>query len=404
MFKGLQKPRTTTALSWAALASAFLNIGPLTALAAESGNGQPAIAGSLAANPNPTKFDVGPFGNIAMTGVLTGFTQWQNNATAGDRTGQADLTNAQVFIQKNDGVFQFFIQGGAYSLPALGVPYVEAIKTTSDQWGPLPQAFIKLAPNDNWSIMVGKLTALAGLENTFTFQNLNIERGLLWNQTNSVNHGIQANYSAGSLAFALSWNDGFYSDQFTWLSGSATWEVNKDNSFQAIWGANTRTTNVSTTATPLLQDNSRIYNLTYTYSPERWTVSPYLQYTYIPAAPSIGVSHDAATYGAAVLVNYTFEPTFRVGGLSLVGFSLPFRVEYTASTGNAADGAPNLLYGPGSTAWSITISPTYQYKRFFTRAEFSYVGTKHTTTGFAFGPNGSNSTQARFLIESGFLF
>lgn len=100
-------------------------------------------------------------------------------------------------------------------------------------------------------------------------------------------------------------------------------------------------------------------------------------------------------------MNYTFDSAFRVGGLSLAGFSLPFRAEFIAST---SDGAPNLLYGPGSSAWSLTITPTYQYERFFTRAEFSYVVASHTTAGFAFGPSGSNSTQTRFLIESGFLF
>lgn len=65
---------------------------------------------------------------------------------------------------------------------------------------------------------------------------------------------------------------------------------------------------------------------------------------------------------------------------------------------------PNLLYGPSSAAWSITVTPAYQYATFFARAEFSYVGTLHTAAGFAFGPDGSNMTQARFVLESGFLF
>ncbi|MGT2492307.1 outer membrane beta-barrel protein [Cupriavidus basilensis] len=52
-----------------------------------------------------------------------------------------------------------------------------------------------------------------------------------------------------------------------------------------------------------------------------------------------------------------------------VGFKLPVRLEYIGSTGSAAGGAPNLLYGPGSAAWSFTVTPTYQYKRFFARAE-----------------------------------
>lgn len=295
----------------------------------------PAMAGPLTSNPKPTTLDAGPFGNVFITGALTGFALSQSNATAGDSSALVDLTNAQVFAQKTDGVVQFFVQGGVYSLPAVGIPYVNAIQTTHDLWGPLPQAFVKLAPNDNWSIMAGKLPSLAGLEYTFSFQNLDVDRGLLWNQTSSVSRGIQVNYSSGPISLASSWTDGFYSNQLTWFSGSATWKVDSANSFAVVWAANTQTSTVSTTATPVLQNNSRIYDVIYTYSSGPWTLSPYLQYTYVPRLPSIGVLHNAETYGAALLVNYIF------GNLSLSGFSLPFRLEYIASTGSLADGAPN---------------------------------------------------------------
>jgi hypothetical protein len=406
-------------LSCAGLACALLNAGAPMALADDTAGSSaheqsasatvaalstPAMAGPLTPNPSPTRFDTGPFGNVFATGALTGFALWQNNPTLGDRGAQVDLTNAQVFVQKPDGVLQFFVQGGVYSLPAIGTPYVNSIKTTNDLWGPIPEAFIKLAPNDNWSIVAGKLPSLVGLEYTFSFQNLNIERGLLWNQTSSVSRGVQLNHSVGPISLALSWNDGFYSDQLSWLSGSATWKVDSANSFAVIWAGNTRTTTVSTTATPLFQNNSRIYNVIYTNNYGPWTFSPYLQYTYVPRALSIGVLHDAATYGAALLVNYAFDSALKVGALSLAGFSLPLRIEYIASTGNVADGAANLMYGAGSTAWSIAVTPTYQYKRFFARAEFSYVGASNTTPGFAFGPMGTNTRQARFLLESGFLF
>ena len=36
-----------------------------------------------------------------------------------------------------------------------------------------------------------------GAEYTFTFQNMNIERGLLWNQETAVNRGIQVNQALG---------------------------------------------------------------------------------------------------------------------------------------------------------------------------------------------------------------
>jgi len=88
----------------------------------------------------------------------------------------------------------------------------------------------------------------------------------------------------------------------------------------------------------------------------------------------------------------------------LPGVSLPVRLEYISSTGSLANGAPNLLYGPGSNAWSITLTPTYQYKIFFVRAEFSHVKANSTTPGLAFGPGGTNTTQTRGVFEIGFLF
>ena len=252
--------------------------------------------------------------------------------------------------------------------------------------------------------MVGKLPSLAGLEETFSFENLNVERGLLWNQTNSVNRGVQVNHSAGPISLALSWNDGFYSGRFSWLSGSVTWNVNSTDTLAFIGAANAGTTIISHTATPVLQNNSQMYNLIYTHTSGPWIVTPYLQFTYVPRTPSIDVLHYGATYGAALLGSYAFDSASKVGGLSLHGFSLPLRMEYIASTGSVADGAPNLLYGPGSAAWSVTVTPTYQYERFFTRAEFSYVGAYDTTNGSAFGPHGSATTQTRLLLEWGVLF
>ena len=62
---------------------------------------------------------------------------------------------------------------------------------------PLPVAFGKYVFNDQWSIQGGRMPTLIGTEAPFTFQNLNISRGLLFNQENIINHGVQVNYSDG---------------------------------------------------------------------------------------------------------------------------------------------------------------------------------------------------------------
>jgi hypothetical protein len=62
------------------------------------------------------------------------------------------------------------------------------------------------------------------------------------------------------------------------------------------------------------------------------------------------------------------------------------------------------MYGPGSTAWSFTLTPTYQYKKIFTRTDISYVGAGNITPGLAFGTFGTKPSQTRGMVELGFLF
>jgi hypothetical protein len=359
----------------------------------------PVMPGPLTANPNPMSFDAGPLGPVYLTGAVTGLGLWQNNTFPGDQHSLASLTNGQFFFQKIDGLLQYFVQVGAYTTPALGTPYFNTPKATGDFFGPLPMAWAKLAPTDTFSVQGGKLPTLLGAENTFTYQNMNIERGLLWNQEPAISRGAQLNYTAGPVALALSWNDGFYSNRYTWLSGSATYTLNSSNNFVLAAGGNYAHTTKATLATPLFQNNSTLLTLVYNYNSAPWTITPYFQYTNVPAASSIGAATSASTYGGAILANYSFgEDTF------LPGFSLPIRFEYIASTGSLAGGSPNLLYGPGSNAWSITVTPTYQYKIYFARAEFSHIGTSSTTPGFALGSNFTNTTQTRVMFEAGILF
>jgi hypothetical protein len=364
----------------------------------------PGMAGPLAVNPKPASFDLGPLDKVFVTGVVSGFGQVQNHKFPGDKSSLLDVDHAMIMINKPDGLVQFFLHAGAYSLPDLGVPYLRASDATKAFYGPLPQGFVKLAPTDNFSILAGNLPTLIGAEYTFSFENMNVQRGLLWNQENAVNRGVQVNYTAGPLALAFSWNDGFYSKKYSWAWGSATYTIDDANTVAFIASGNTKKTSVSTSATPLFQNNEQLYNLIYTHTAGPWTFQPYLQYTHVPALPEFGAPKSASTTGVALLMNYNFDSDATPADWRVAGFNLPVRVEYISSTGNATDGAPNLMYGPGSKAWSLTVTPTYQYKIFFARAEFSYVGTRKTTPGFAFGPNGNDTSQSRALFEVGMLF
>ena len=62
-------------------------------------------------------------GKLAVTGILTGMAWSEGNHVAGDDPTHYDISNAQLFVQKTSGWWQFYLQGGAYNLPAIGVPF-----------------------------------------------------------------------------------------------------------------------------------------------------------------------------------------------------------------------------------------------------------------------------------------
>ncbi len=351
----------------------------------------PAITGPLQAAP-PNSFEGGPFGTLNVNGIISGMGLGQGNHVPGDNTGQAALSNGQVFLQKTTSWWQFYVQAGAYNILSLGTPFLSTEKAITDLYGPVPVAYAKLVPSKNTSILIGALPTLMGAEYTFDFQNMNIERGLLWNQENAINRGIQVNQTFGKFTASLSWNDGYYSNRYSWLSGSLTY-ANGPHSFTFAGMGNLSQTAFQTLATPV-QNNSTMYAAIYTYTKGSWIVQPYFQYSSVPTNPKVGVVQGASTRGGAVLVNHTFKR----------GFSLAARGEYLSTTGSLAAQSANLLYGPGSAGWSITLTPTYQYKRFFTRGDLSWVGATSITPGSAFGPNGTNQNQPRGVVEAGFLF
>ncbi len=163
----------------------------------------PSMAGPLVANPNPYKIEIAPFNPIYVTGAVSALGMFQTAPIPGDHGSNGDLPNGLVALQTTEGLVQFFTMVGVYSFPALGAPYIHVDRTTGGTFGPVPQGYVKLAPNDAFSIQVGKLPTLIGAEYGFTFQNMNIERGLLWNQEPIVSRGVQANYTMGPLALSV---------------------------------------------------------------------------------------------------------------------------------------------------------------------------------------------------------
>ena len=73
-------------------------------------------------------------------------------------------------------------------------------------------------------------------------------------------------------------------------------------------------------------------------------------------------------------------------------------------SGTRAASSPSLLYGPGTSAFSVTITPTFTYRQLFLRGEYAHVELYDITPGFGFGRSGTRTGQDRFMLEAGITF
>src|SRR5215469_3650565 len=161
----------------------------------------PATSGPLVLQP-PMNFEVGPLGKYSVNGIVSGFGLFQNSPAPGNNPQEGAFANAQIFFQKATGWFQLYVQAGAYDIPALGSAFLSNSNTNSELYGPVPVAYAKLAVGKNTNILAGILPTLIGAEYTFDFQNMQIERGLLWNQENAINRGVQVNQTIRKFSVA----------------------------------------------------------------------------------------------------------------------------------------------------------------------------------------------------------
>jgi len=361
----------------------------------------PAMGGPLTNNPAPFSLDSVPglddiLGKVYVSGALSGMVMGQTNAheIPGDRDGYMDLTNGTVTLQKTDGWFQWYVQAGAYSYPTLGTPYTNASNTGAATFGAVPQAWGKVVLSDSFNVIAGELPTLIGDETAFTYENMNVERGLLFAQEPLVSRGVQANYASGPFSASVSWNDGYYSNRYSEISGLVSYAFNGGADTVAVAAeGQLGHTGYGNAGSSLFQNNSSIYNFIWTHTSGNWTISPYFQYT------NSDRYHDDST-GGALLVTYAFNDFWKLSG----------RVEYVGSSGaqNALVGPSSngFFYGAGSNAFTFTITPTWQYKRFFVRPELSYVSASsvNTKAGLGLGQFGTDTDQFRGLIETGILF
>jgi hypothetical protein len=82
---------------------------PAAAAAAPAPLPSPSMTGPLA-TAVPHEIAAGPFGKLEVTGILSGMGWTEGDHITGDSPTHWDVSNAQVFIQKNTGWWQFYLQ------------------------------------------------------------------------------------------------------------------------------------------------------------------------------------------------------------------------------------------------------------------------------------------------------
>ena len=366
----------------------------LAALLAASPSPSPSPAPTPTASPTPTP----PW---SLHGAFSGYTVHTTNVnpsgaldtpTGVDLASRTDVSNALLTLSKNTSEFQGSVTVGTYALAVLG----QAINPTTQQssnsylYGFVPAYDLAWVPNGDLTVSAGQQATLLGQEDDFTFQNYDIERGIVWEAEPTFSRGVRVAYANGKIAGDLEYDDGYYSgNSGRAVQGLAGWAPtsNTDWSFAFIVpGANTPP-NVTTAVA-----NKREFDVMLTQTFGKLQLEPYLLSIRSPASAALGYTTGESALGAVALARYAWSSVYSLSG----------RFEYFTNHSTTAAISPNadlVGYGPGSRATTWTITPSYHPGPFFLRAEYSLVTVTSAAAGF--GPAGTLTDQSRYLVELG---
>lgn len=346
--------------------------------ATPSPGGSPTPTPALTATASPTP----PY---SLHGAFSGYSVHTGGVTANGAL--TDVSNGMLTLSKNTGQLQGSVTVGEYALSVLGMPLepTTAKGANTSLYGFVPAYDVAYVPNGNVTVSAGQLATLLGQEDGFTYQNVTIERGVVWGAEPTFSRGVRATYTNGKITGDLEYDDGYYSGNGgRAVEGLAGWAPTANTDWQFAFivpGANTQP-NVTTSVA-----NKREFDFMLTQQFGKLQLEPYVLYVDSPASAQLGYTKSESALGAVVLADYAWNSVYSVGG----------RFESFGNGSAASDTSLNadlVGFGPGSRATTWTITPMYHPGPFFVRAEYSFV----TVT------NGAFSSQSRYLVELGAQF
>ena len=294
---------------------------------------------------------------------------------------RSDSTNADQFAYNT--------YMGLFKEASNESPFGFGLELSNNEWAPVvgsepipsvsssisvDQAYVEVLLK-NFNIKAGRILTNIGGEAPYTWQNINIQRGLVWNGEPVYYNGVRFSGNFGAYGVYVGINDRDTSD------GKMALEA-------GISGDLSQKTSVSfNVLIPDSKDNNptKVYNLTFTSDYfEKAPITFYVDYLSTPQK-----GQDAQSIGAAFLVDFKVNNQVSVGS----------RVEYVNNDGDG----DNYGIGTGNNALTFTLTPKYQINKYlYVRGEASYVSLGHKY----YNKNDNSKTDSEFRVgaEIGFVF
>jgi hypothetical protein len=380
--------------------------------------------------PTAIQIDGGPLGPLQLSGgadgIFYGLTGTQKfsdvngvgapgTSNAGTKAAGVQFLNGLIELQKNTGIVQATIEVGATNFVYLGLGTTpSSIQTYST--GPLYAGYITIAPPGSpVTVSAGQITGLEGYEATQDYNNANIFLTQISFVQTGQSRGVAAYYSSGPVNASVFFNDGYDTGVFNSLQALLSYTINSTNSVSVYYGGNLGKTGLNANtygngslpynsshvgAAPEFA-NSQMGGAYYNYTKGNLNLVPEVQYQYAKADASIGIQKSMSNAMAALFVDYSFGSS---------PYSLGAWAEYFDQHESAADASNGIFwfYGPNASGEAISVTPTWQYKNLFLRADIGALWLNQTSAyglaKYGYGNQHTDAFQLSGLLEAGLLF
>ena len=139
--------------------------------------------------------------------------------------------------------------------------------------------------------------------------------------------------------------------------------------------------------------NSQMIGGFYNFTLGSLNLVPEAQYVYAKKDAQLGLAKGSSNFGAALFADYSIGTS---------PYSIGAWAEYENSNGD-----DNWFIGPKSQAVGISITPTWQYKDLFARADVGglyLLSNKADGVSYGYGSSGKGKAMFTGTLEAGLLF